>query len=97
MDLAGSEKQGKTEATKDRLKEACSINTSLSALGKVIRELCMMSNDKKKKIVISYRDSVLTRILQNALGGNSKTTMVCAVSPAVDNYEENLSTLRYAD
>lgn len=56
-----------------------------------------MSNDKKKKIVISYRDSILTRILQNSLGGNSKTKMICAISPARDNYDENLSTLRYAD
>lgn len=46
---------------------------------------------------MSYRDSVLTRILQNALGGNSKTTMICAISPALDNYEETLSTLRYAN
>lgn len=51
----------------------------------------------KSKIVIPYRDSCLTRILQNALGGNSKTLMICAISPASDNYEETLSTLRYAD
>lgn len=65
VDLAGSEKQGKTEATKDRLREACSINKSLSALGKVIRELAHVGSSKKKgkKELISYRDSVLTRIL----------------------------------
>lgn len=68
----------------------------MSALGKVIWELAINSS-KKKKVVVSYRDSVLTWILQNALGGNSKTTMICALSPARDNYEENLSTLRYAD
>jgi len=51
----------------------------------------------KKNIIVPYRDSALTRILQNALGGNSKTLMICAISPATDNYEETLSTLRYAD
>ena len=51
----------------------------------------------KKNVVVPYRDSALTRILQNALGGNSKTLMICAISPATDNYEETLSTLRYAD
>ena len=51
----------------------------------------------KSKCVVPYRDSCLTRILQNALGGNSKTLMICAISPATDNYEETLSTLRYAD
>ena len=55
------------------------------------------NSDGKKKNVIPYRDSQLTRILQNALGGNSKTLMICALSPADDNYEETLSTLRYAD
>lgn len=52
---------------------------------------------KAKKTVVPYRDSNLTRILQNALGGNSKTIMICAISPASMNYEESLSTLRYAD
>ena len=52
---------------------------------------------KGKGAVVPYRDSCLTRILQNALGGNSKTLMICAISPATDNYEETLSTLRYAD
>jgi kinesin family protein 13 len=95
VDLAGSEKVGKTEAKGDRLKEACSINKSLTVLGIVIHQLYKKSTGEK--ITISYRDSALTRILQNALGGNSKTTMICAISPARDNIEETLSTLRYAD
>lgn len=81
VDLAGSEKVGKTGATGDRLKEAAGINKSLSALGLVIEKLA----DQAK--VIPYRDSCLTRILQNALGGNSKTLMICAISPANDNYQ----------
>lgn len=95
VDLAGSEKVGKTEATGDRLKEACSINKSLSTLGIVINQLYLRSEGAKN--TISYRDSSLTRILQNSLGGNSKTIMICAISPARDNYDETLSTLRYAD
>lgn len=74
----------------------CSINKSLSVLGLVISSLADRSMGKKN-VVIPYRDSSLTRILQNALGGNSKTLMICAISPAVDNYEESMSTLRYAD
>lgn len=97
VDLAGSEKVGKTGATGDRLKEAGQINKSLSVLGLVISTLADKSTGKGKNIVVPYRDSSLTRILQNALGGNSKTLMICALSPATDNYEETLSTLRYAD
>lgn len=96
MDLAGSEKVKKTDAKSDRLKEACSINKSLSELGNVISQLFLKAT-KKPKLVVSFRNSVLTRILQNSLGGNSKTTMICAVSPALDNIEETLSTLRYAN
>jgi hypothetical protein len=96
VDLAGSEKVGKTGATGDRLKEAAGINKSLSVLGLVISALAEKSQGKGKGVV-PYRDSCLTRILQNALGGNSKTLMICAISPATDNYEETLSTLRYAD
>ena len=96
MDLAGSEKVGKTGAVGDRLKEAAGINKSLSALGLVISKLADMAMGKKG-IIVPYRDSCLTRILQNALGGNSKTLMICAISPASDNYDETLSTLRYAD
>jgi hypothetical protein len=97
VDLAGSEKVGKTGATGDRLKEAAGINKSLSVLGLVISALAEKSMGKGKGSVVPYRDSCLTRILQNALGGNSKTLMICAISPATDNYEETLSTLRYAD
>lgn len=97
VDLAGSEKVGKTGATGDRLKEAAGINKSLSVLGLVISALADKAQGKGKNSIVPYRDSCLTRILQNALGGNSKTLMICAISPASDNYEETLSTLRYAD
>ena len=96
VDLAGSEKVSKTGATGDRLKEGSSINKSLTVLGMVISALADMAMGKKKKVV-PYRNSALTRILQNALGGNSKTLMICAISPSSDNYDETLSTLRYAD
>lgn len=97
VDLAGSEKAGQTGASGDRLKEGCAINKSLSALGNVIEKLADKATGKNKNIVIPYRDSKLTRLLQNALGGSSKTIMICAISPASSNYEETLSTLRYAD
>lgn len=97
VDLAGSERAGKTGASGDRLKEGSAINTSLTVLGLVISKLAERENAKGKNTVIPYRDSVLTRILQNALGGNSKTIMICAISPATDNFDETLSTLRYAD
>ena len=97
VDLAGSERLGSTGATGDRLKEGCNINKSLLALGNVINALADKDTSKKKEILPPYRDSVLTRILQNALGGNSKTVMICALSPSNSNYEETLSTLRYAD
>lgn len=91
VDLAGSERQSKTQADGKRLKEAQKINLSLSALGNVISALV----DGKSKH-IPYRDSKLTRLLQDSLGGNTKTVMIAAVSPADYNYEETLSTLRYA-
>merc|ERR1719387_1662754 len=98
VDLAGSEKAGQTGATGDRLKEGCSINNSLSALGNVIERLADRATGKLKAgAIIPYRDSKLTRLLQNALGGSSKTVMICAVSPASSNHDETLSTLRYAD
>jgi len=97
VDLAGSEKAGQTGASGDRLKEGCAINKSLSALGNVIEKLADRATGKSKSGVIPYRDSKLTRLLQNALGGSSKTVMICAISPASSNYEETLSTLRYAD
>ncbi|CAK9086973.1 unnamed protein product [Durusdinium trenchii] len=97
VDLAGSEKAGQTGATGDRLKEGSMINKSLSALGNVIEKLADRGSEKKKNVLIPYRDSKLTRLLQNALGGSSKTIMICALSPASSNHEETLSTLRYAD
>lgn len=97
VDLAGSEKAGQTGATGDRLKEGCAINKSLTVLGQCISILADKAMGKAAKMVVPYRDSALTRILQNALGGNSKTIMICALSPATTNYEETLSTLRYAD
>ena len=97
IDLAGSEKAGQTGASGNRLKEGCKINNSLTVLGKVISTLADKAIGKAKNEVVPYRDSALTRILQNSLGGNSKTIMICAISPASINYEESLSTLRYAD
>ena len=97
VDLAGSERANSTGATGDRLKEGCNINKSLLVLGNVINALADKATGKKKDVLPPYRDSALTRILQNALGGNSKTIMICALSPASINYEETLSTLRYAD
>jgi kinesin family protein 3/17 len=90
--LAGSERQSKTHATGVRLDEAKNINLSLSALGNVIKALVDGNSAH-----IPYRDSKLTRLLQDSLGGNTKTVMVAALSPADYNYEETLSTLRYAD
>ena len=97
VDLAGSERASATKATGDRLKEGGNINKSLLILGNVINCLADKATGKKKDILPPYRDSALTRILQNALGGNSKTVMICALSPAQINFEETLSTLRYAD
>lgn len=96
IDLAGSEKAGQTGATGDRLKEGCQINQSLSCLGDVIKALVDKQNGKKQ-IVIPYRNSNLTRMLQNALGGNSKTYMICAIRPGAKYFEETVSTLKYAD
>ncbi|XP_071388112.1 kinesin-like protein KIF17 [Centroberyx affinis] len=92
VDLAGSERQSKTGATGERLREATKINLSLSALGNVISALV----DGRSKY-IPYRDSKLTRLLQDSLGGNTRTLMVACLSPADNNYEESLSTLRYAN
>ncbi|XP_077777150.1 kinesin-like protein KIF17 isoform X4 [Podarcis muralis] len=91
VDLAGSERQSKTGAVGERLKEATKINLSLSALGNVISALA----DGRCRHV-PYRDSKLTRVLQDSLGGNTKTLMVACLSPADNNYDETLSTLRYA-
>jgi len=92
VDLAGSERQSKTQASGDRLKEATKINLSLSALGNVISALV----DGKSQH-IPYRDSKLTRLLQDSLGGNTKTVMIANVGPADYNFEETVSTLRYAN
>ncbi|CAH1114393.1 unnamed protein product [Psylliodes chrysocephalus] len=90
VDLAGSERQSKTGATGDRLKEATKINKALSSLGNVIYALAENSAH------IPYRDSKLTRLLQDSLGGNSKTIMIANIGPAGFNYEETIITLRYA-
>ncbi|XP_046565118.1 LOW QUALITY PROTEIN: kinesin-like protein KIF28P [Haliotis rubra] len=95
VDLAGSERAESTGATGDRLKEGAAINQSLSCLGNCIAALAEKSSGKNTRV--PYRDSVLTKLLKNALGGNSKTIMIAAVSPADINYDESLSTLRYAD
>ncbi|KAE9418932.1 hypothetical protein Angca_002353, partial [Angiostrongylus cantonensis] len=92
VDLAGSERQSKTGAVGERLKEAAKINLSLSTLGNVISALVDV-----KSTHIPYRNSKLTRLLQDSLGGNSKTVMIANIGPASYNYEETLSTLRYAN
>ncbi|CAE1283538.1 KIF1 [Acanthosepion pharaonis] len=98
VDLAGSERADSTGAKGTRLKEGANINKSLTTLGKVISALAEVSSKKKKKTdFIPYRDSVLTWLLRENLGGNSKTAMIAALSPADINFDETLSTLRYAD
>ncbi|XP_078464079.1 kinesin-like protein KIF1B isoform X1 [Lampetra planeri] len=104
VDLAGSERADSTGAKGTRLKEGANINKSLTTLGKVISALAEVdsgpikqSKKKKKMDFIPYRDSVLTWLLRENLGGNSRTAMVAALSPADINYDETLSTLRYAD
>uniref|UniRef100_A0A3B4ATH7 Kinesin-like protein n=1 Tax=Periophthalmus magnuspinnatus TaxID=409849 RepID=A0A3B4ATH7_9GOBI len=95
VDLAGSERAAKTGAAGERLKEGSNINKSLSTLGLVISALADQGAGKNK--FVPYRDSVLTWLLKDSLGGNSRTAMVATVSPSADNYDETLSTLRYAD
>lgn len=104
VDLAGSERAYATGATGDRLKEGAHINKSLVTLGSVISALAEQSTQSlnqqgsnRKKAYIPYRDSVLTWLLKDSLGGNSKTIMIAAISPADCNYGETLSTLRYAN
>ncbi|GBN02756.1 Kinesin-like protein unc-104 [Araneus ventricosus] len=98
VDLAGSERADSTGAQGTRLKEGANINKSLTTLGKVISALAEIATKKKKKAdFIPYRDSALTWLLRENLGGNSKTAMIAAISPADINYDETLSTLRYAD
>ncbi|XP_054871760.1 kinesin-like protein KIF13B isoform X3 [Amphiprion ocellaris] len=97
VDLAGSERAAKTGAAGERLKEGSNINKSLSTLGLVISALAEQGAGKNKSKFVPYRDSVLTWLLKDSLGGNSRTAMVATISPAADNYDETLSTLRYAD
>ncbi|XP_062462320.1 kinesin-like protein KIF1C [Pezoporus occidentalis] len=97
VDLAGSERADHAGTSGTRLKEGANINKSLTTLGKVISALAEAQNKKKKPDFIPYRDSVLTWLLKENLGGNSRTAMIAALSPADINYEETLSTLRYAD
>lgn len=110
VDLAGSERQAKTRAAGARLKEAASINKSLTTLGMVIHALARKHGATKHQSIkasskgsmklgghVPYRDSVLTTLLKESLGGNSRTVMIAAISPAADNFDESLSTLRFAD
>ncbi|PNJ55464.1 KIF16B isoform 2 [Pongo abelii] len=103
VDLAGSERADATGATGVRLKEGGNINKSLVTLGNVISALADLSQDaantlaKKKQVFVPYRDSVLTWLLKDSLGGNAKTIMIATISPADVNYGETLSTLRYAN
>lgn len=108
VDLAGSERHSKTGTTGDRLKEGANINKSLTNLGLCISALAKQAEGgaskgskggkgKKKEEFVPYRNSVLTLLLKDNLGGNAKTVMVATLSPASDNFEETLSTLRYAD
>ena len=101
VDLAGSERAKATEATGQRLREGGSINKSLTTLGRVIAALAdpknirSQSSNRRSKDVVPYRDSILTWLLKDSLGGNSKTAMIACIAPA--DYDETLSTLRYAD
>jgi kinesin family member 1 len=112
VDLAGSERATSTGATGTRLREGGNINKSLTTLGRVIACLADSEKGRNNKEVVPYRDSVttlpnfmqifkqlkvLTYLLKDSLGGNSKTAMIACVSPADNNYDETLSTLRYAD
>lgn len=92
VDLAGSERVSVTGATGKRLEESKKINQSLSCLGNVISAL----TDFKTRTHIPYRDSKLTRLLEDSLGGNCKTTMIAMISPAYDGYQESISTLKFA-
>ena len=99
VDLAGSERLKKSGAQGQQLKEAANINQSLTTLKKVIDALVTNSKEPnpKKHLLIPFRESTLTLLLSDSLGGNSKTTMIACVSPHYDNQEETLLTLRYAN
>ncbi|XP_029702676.1 kinesin-like protein KIF28P [Takifugu rubripes] len=96
VDLAGSERQRLSGSEADRLKEGTAINLSLTTLGNVISSLADVAAGRRG-VHIPYRDSVLTKLLQSALGGNSRTVVIATLSPADICYEESLSTLRYAE
>ncbi|RLN10410.1 hypothetical protein BBJ28_00021572, partial [Nothophytophthora sp. Chile5] len=96
VDLAGSERVKRTNAQGARFKEGVNINRGLLSLGNVINALCEKSRSQASTIHVPYRDSKLTRLLQDSLGGNSKTLMIACISPADVNYEETSNTLRYA-
>jgi Kinesin motor domain len=97
VDLAGSERAKSTEATGQRLREGSNINKSLTTLGRVIAALADPRHGRggRKKDIVPYRDSILTWLLKDSLGGNSKTAMIACIAPS--DYDETLSTLRYAD
>uniref|UniRef100_A0A8C2IKG1 Kinesin-like protein KIF14 n=1 Tax=Cyprinus carpio TaxID=7962 RepID=A0A8C2IKG1_CYPCA len=95
VDLAGSERCTSAQTSGDRLREGVSINKSLLTLGKVISSLSEQAQSRKK-VFTPYRESVLTWLLKESLGGNSKTAMIATLSPAASNMDESLSTLRYA-
>ena len=94
VDLAGSERQKSTGATGDRLKEGSAINLSLSVLGRVI---AVLAGPKSKQAFVPYRESTLTFLLKESLGGNSRSIMIAALSPADVNFEETESTLKFAE
>lgn len=94
IDLAGSERQSTSHAEGERLKEACAINKSLSTLGKVIKDLVDVANGISRHV--QYRDSKLTFLLKDSLGGNSKTCVIANISPAITSLSETLSTLTFA-
>jgi len=96
IDLAGSERLDADDHTADRMVEGSNINKSLMILGKCIAILAKKSTGAAVKEVVPFRESKLTFILKQALGGNSRTSMIAALSPASLNFEETLSTLRYA-
>ena len=97
VDLAGSERNKKTLASGQRFKESVSINSGLLALSNVISVLAEQKRDTDRKIHVPYRDSKLTRLLQDSLGGNASTLMIACISPADSNFEESLNTLKYAN
>lgn len=96
VDLAGSERVNVTGATGKRLEECQKINQSLSALGNVIQALTEVQSTNSKRSHIPYRNSKLTRILEDSLGGNCKTTMMAMISPSNESFGESMSTLKFA-